>query len=204
MSAHRSRSSGRGGKGGAEPRARTRLRALHVMEQVLQGRPQAEIAAALGISQPAVSKIVRRIEEQLLADVAWKIERQRARQSLRLEFLYGESIRAWLASQQESLRRRQRKTDGGPGTGSTIAELVSENRHGDPRYFDAARNALADLRTLWGLNAPDQLSIEASAPFASMTDTALEAQLALQERLLHPVEPVTASTAVVPAEGAPR
>ena len=38
----------------------------------------------------------------------------------------------------------------------TVAEIVSENRHGDPRYLDEARKALADLRTLWGVDAPDR------------------------------------------------
>ncbi len=103
-------------------------------------------------------------------------------------------MRAWRASQQESLRRRQRKTDGGPGTGSTVAELVSEPRHGDPRYLEAARAALADLRTLWGVNAPDAICVEASAPFASMTDAALEAELARLARLLHAAEPAAAVT----------
>ena len=44
-------------------------------------------------------------------------------------------------------RRRQRKTDGGPGGGAaTIAEIVVENQHGDPRYLEEARKSLADHR----------------------------------------------------------
>jgi DNA-binding CsgD family transcriptional regulator len=198
MTPRRSRSRSRGGKNGSEPGARLRLRALQVMEYVLEGRSQTQIAETLGISQPAVSKIVRRLEEQLLADVAWKVERQRARHSLRLEFLYAEAVRAWRASQQETLRRRQRKTDGGPGPGSTVAELVSENRHGDPRYLEAARNMLVDLRALWGVNAPDRLSVEAGSPFASMTDAALEAELARQARLLHPADPTASAVLATP------
>jgi len=133
------------------------------------------------------------VEERLLADVELKVERQRARHTLRLEFVYGEAIRAWRASQQESLRRRQRKTDGGNASGQTIAEIVAENRHGDPRYLDEARKALADLRTLWGVNAPERLAIEASSPFASMSDEALEAELARQTRLLEPPAPASSA-----------
>jgi len=176
-----------------------RLRELQVMAQILEGRSQAQIAADFGISQPAVCKIVRRIEERLLADVTWKVDRQRARHSLRLEFLYAEAIRAWRASQTDGLRKRQRKTDGASGSVS-VAELVSEPRHGDPRYLDEARKALADLRTLWGLNAPDRLTVEAATPYASMTDAALHAELARQQRLLQPpVDPRTdGSTADAP------
>jgi DNA-binding CsgD family transcriptional regulator len=190
-------SRGRGGKGGHEPRSRIRLREVQVLEQILDGRRQHQIATALNISQPAVSKIARRLEERLLADVAFKVDRQRARQTLRLEFIYQESIGAWHASKQESLRRRQRKADGGDG--GTIAEIVSENRDGDPRYLDEARRALADLRTIWGIDAPNRMSIEAATPYASMSDAALEAELARQARLLKTSQ-VTPVPVIVTAE----
>jgi predicted transcriptional regulator len=180
----RARGRARGGKGGREPQSRVRLREIQVLEQMLEGRTQHQIAAASGISQAAVSKILRRVEERLLADVAWKVERQRARHTVRLEFIYAEAIRSWHTSKEETLRRRQRKTEGGSGGAATIAELVSENRHGDPRYLDEARKALSDLRTLWGVDAPERMSIEATTPFASMSDAALQAELARQARLL--------------------
>jgi DNA-binding CsgD family transcriptional regulator len=180
----RRRGRARGGKHGAEPRSRIRLREIQVMDLMLEGRTQHQIAATVGISQPAVSKILRRLEERLLADLAWKIERQRARHTVRLEFIYGEAVRAWHASKQEALRRRQRKTEGSENGGATVAEIVSENRHGDPRYLDEARKVLSDLRTLWGVDAPERVSIEARTPYASMADAALEAELERQTRLL--------------------
>jgi hypothetical protein len=155
------------------------------MEAILAGRSQAETAAALGISQPAVSKIMRRLEERLLADVAWSAERQRARQSFRLEFLYREGVAAWQASKEDGVRKRQRKSDSEAGTSVTVAELVSENRHGDPRYLDEARKALSDLRAVWGINAPESIAIQAGAArFAGYTDDALDQRLATQMQLL--------------------
>lgn len=154
------------------------------MEQILEGRTQHQIAESLDISQPAVSKIVRRMEERLLADVALKVERQRARHTLRLEHMYAESMRAWGASQQDATRRRQRKSEGVGAGGSTFAELVSENRHGDPRYLDEARKALTDLRKVWGVDAPERLAVQASTPFSSLSDAALQAEIERQNRLL--------------------
>jgi hypothetical protein len=182
---------GRGGKNGAEPTARVRLREIKAMQLHLEGHHQHEIAQALGVSQPAVSKMLRRIEERLLIDLSWRVDRQRARQSLRLEFIYAESVRAWRASQADGLRRRQRKTDGPNRSGSTtVAELVSENRHGDPRFLDEARRALADLRTLWGVDAPERVAVATTNRFASMSDAALQAEVARQtealERFLPP------------------
>lgn len=186
----------RGGRGGAEPRARIRLRELHVMEQTLEGRTQHQIAASLGISQPAVCKIVQRLEDRLLADVAWKVERHRARQTMRLEFLYGEAIRAWRNSQQQTLRKRQRQS-GVEGKGTTVAEIVSENSHGDPRFLEEARRALQDLRSVWGVNAPERLSVETSSPYTEMSNKALEDELARQLTLIHAyprgLDPATAA-----------
>ena len=185
----RRRNTSRGGKGGHEPHSRVRLREVQVLELVLEGRTQYQIAQALGISQPAVSKIARRVEERLLADLAYKADRQRARQTLRLEHIYGQAMRAWQDSKQEGLRRRQRKTERDSGTGSTVAELIYENRHGDPRYLDEARKALTDLRKLWGVDAPERVSIDAVSQFASMSDEALEIELVRHLRLVQPSSP---------------
>jgi transposase len=192
------RGKGRGGKGGHEPRSRVRFREVQVLEFLREGRTQHQIADALGISQPAVSKIVQRVEERLLTDLAYKTERQRARQTLRLEHLYGQAMQAWQDSKQEDVRRRQRKTDHGSGTASTIAELISENRHGDPRYLDEARKALADLRKVWGVDAPDRVSIDATASFTTMTDEALELELARYLRLMQVASPTIDAQPVLP------
>jgi DNA-binding CsgD family transcriptional regulator len=192
----RRRRKDRGGKHGHEPRSRLQLREAQVLEQLLVGRTQHQIAEALGISQPGVSKIVRRAEEKLLTDFAYKTERQRARQTLRLEHIYGQAMHAWQDSKQEGLRRRQRKTEHESGTGSTVAELISENRHGDPRYLDEARKALTDMRKVWGVDAPERVSIDASTHYASMSDDALEAELVRHVRLLQSSPPeITAATA---------
>jgi len=181
----RPRGRARGGRGGAEPRRRIRLREIQVLDQMLAGRTQHQIAASLGISQPAVSKIERRIEERLLSDAAYKTERQRARQTLQLRYIYGEALDAWHGSKADAVRRRQRKSEGVGSTGGSVAEVVAENQHGDPRYLEVARKALGDLRDVWGVNAPER--IEAVSPFATMPDSALTAELALQDRLLESV-----------------
>jgi len=194
--ADRRRGRAHGGQGGAEPRARIRLRALQVLDLAVAGRSQHQIAASLGITQPAVSKILRRLEERLLADVAYKVERQRAQQTLRLHYIYSESMEAWRASKQEAVRRRQRQTTGGEGSSATVAEIVAEHQHGDPRFLEVARKALGDLRGLWGLDAPDV--VQTLSPYATMSDAALEAELAQQQRLLAHTE-----LAAPPADPAP-
>src|SRR5207253_9060574 len=45
-----------------------------------------------------------------------------------------EAWNEWTRSQADATRRRQRKADGGGG--ATIAELVVETQHADPRYLE--------------------------------------------------------------------
>ena len=148
------------------------------MELSVQGWSQRRMAAELGISQPAVSKMLRRIDDRVLRELAEDGDRQKARQTNRLEHLYAEALGGWEQSKTDTTRRRQRKTEVGTnGGGTTIAELVVENRHGDPRF--------PDLRTLWGLDAPQKVDLRASrTPFAELSDEALEEQLDEQRRLL--------------------
>lgn len=155
------------------------------MELTILGWSQPQIAADLGVSQPAVSKLLTRIETRLLRELAETAQRQKARQTLRLEHLFAEAMRAWNESKADTTRRRQRQTHGGDGVGATVAELVVENQHGDPRYLEEARKALADQRKLWGLDAPQKVDLHASRdPYDDMPEEALRAELARQTQLL--------------------
>ena len=176
---------GHGGQGGHEPRARIRTRELRALELTNLGWSQHQIAADLGISQAGVSKLLKRVELRILQELTETVERQKARQTLRLEHLFAEAMRAWTDSKTDMTRRRQRKTQAGSGTGATIAEIVTEIKHGDPRYLEEARKALADHRKIWGLDAPQKVDVRASRnPYADMTEDDLRAEVARQARLL--------------------
>lgn len=202
MSATHRRRRGRGGQGGHEPRARIRTRELRTMELTVLGWSQQQIAADLGVSQAAVSKILKRVELRVLQEMTDIVERQKARQALRLEHLFAEAIRAWEHSKADTTRRRQRKTESGlRGPAATVAELVVENQHGDPRYLDEARKALADHRKLWGLDAPQKIDVRAPRNlYDGMTEDALRDELAKQTRLLAAGEPVAPDPATATEE----
>jgi DNA-binding CsgD family transcriptional regulator len=196
---------GRGGQGGHDPRARIRTRERRATELAVLGWSQPQIAADLGISQAAVSKLLKRIETRLLRELAETIQRQKARQMLRLEHLFAEAMRAWHESKADTTRRRQRQTQGGDGAGATVAELVVENQHGDPRYLDEARKALADQRKLWGLDAPQQVDLRASGDsYDDMPEAELRAELARQTQLLgaHPTVIEAGTTDTVTSDDA--
>jgi AraC-like DNA-binding protein len=176
---------GRGGQGGHEPRARIRTRAIRAVELSVRGWSQHRIAADLGISQAAVSKLLARVEGRELRDLVETLDRHRARQTLRLEHQYAEAMAAWEASKADTTRKRQRKSQGGgAGAGATVSELVVENQNGDPRYLETARKAMADLWKIWGLEAPKAIDVRTPDPYAGMTEEALLEELARYSRLL--------------------
>ena len=135
---------------------------MRALELSIQGWTQAQIAADLHVSQPGVSKLLGRVEQRVLQELNTVVGRQKARQTLRLEHLYNEAMRAWDRSKADTTRRRQRKTQGGANGDATMAELVVEDEHGDPRYLEQARRALTDMTKLWGLDAPQKIDIQPS------------------------------------------
>ena len=135
---------GRGGQGGHEPRAKVQAREVRILERSIAGVSQRSIAAEEGITQSAVSKILGRVEARLLDELRAQVEQQKVRQTLGLDHLYRESLRAWEASKADATRRVQQKTEpGSGGSGSTRAQLVVTAQYGDPRYLEVARKALA-------------------------------------------------------------
>ena len=178
----------RGGQGGAEPRGRIRLREAQVLELAHQGHRQRQIAATLGISQAAVSKILTRVDERALRDLTAAVARQKAAQTRVLDHLQAEALQAWEHSKAETTRRRQRQSHaGGRGPGTSVAEITVENRHGDPRYLEVVLRTLADRRKLWGLDAPQQVEVQATRnPYADLDEATLRDALADQQRLLKP------------------
>ncbi len=217
----RPRAGGRGEPACSPPRWQRRLRAAHpdshaelrALELAILGWSQHQIADDLGISQPAVSKILKRIDTRILAELAGAVERHKVRHTQRLEYVFAEAMRAWTESKADTTRRRQRRSQGaGSGTGDTVAEVVVENQHGDPRYLEEARKALADSRKIWGLDAPQQLNVRATRdPYEGMTEEDLREEVARQARLLGESPPVSAeavssdypSTEAIPATPSP-
>jgi len=165
------RGRGRGGRGGHEAPLAVRNREQRAMQLAAQGATQTEIARDLGISQPAVSKLLRRVEVRVFNETVRARGGHKARVMLRLEFLFRESLHAWERSKADTTRRRQRKVLGATGSGGSIAEVVVENQHGDPRYLEQARKALADATKLWGLDLPplNKLTPRATPAFDQMS-----------------------------------
>lgn len=147
--------------------------------------PQRQIAMDLGISQAAVSKILARADRRALSDQGELLIRMKGQQTLQLDHIRQQSMAAWHASKAEATRRRQRRVERAADEPQTIAEVTVESSYGDARYLAEARAALADLRKLWGLDAPQKVDVRAiQNPYKDLTDEALLEEVARQQHLL--------------------
>lgn len=174
----------RGGKGGAEPRLRVRRREREVIRLSTEGHSQQEIARRVGVSQPAVSKIIRRADERWLSENRDRVTRYKAEHLRKLTHLFREYMRGWEASQHQRTRRRQRKTDGMTmGPGGAVAEVIVEDSHGDPRYLEGARRVLADIAQVYGAAAAADVEAQDTTP--------IRFELAMGDERTAPRQPLT-------------
>jgi hypothetical protein len=112
-----------------------------------------------------VSKILARVDQRVLLELAGSVQELKVQQAARLEYLYREAVDEWEPSKRTSVADH-----------SAAAE---PRRHGDRRFLAEARALLADLRRLWGLDSP--LKVETPAtdrPLIAMSDDELYAELA--------------------------
>jgi DNA-binding CsgD family transcriptional regulator len=139
----------RRGKGGNEPRPMISAREARVWELVVEGQPQRAIAAQLGITQAAVSKIWRRVADRLAAELRDANVRREVLLQARNDRLYREGMDAYVRSQADGTRRRRREVTGADGLpATTVNEADVCTRDGDPRFLEQIGRALDRERQL--------------------------------------------------------
>jgi hypothetical protein len=111
------------------------------------------------VTQQAVSKMLQRIEERMLKDMSAKVKRMKVWQTTALQKLYRDARDAWEESKkpQKSLTTKHGPA-GENGEPGQVKESLSvlRDQDGDPRYLEQARQALADIRKIWGVDEPAQ------------------------------------------------
>jgi len=141
----RRRRSTRGGRGGFERRAVIAEREQRAWSLSLRGRSHREIAEVLGVSQPAISKMLRRRETRLLAADALDLRRHVARVHAQLQVVVREAFDGFERSQCDRTRTRERRCEGrGPGQAPTrTLERIVDTQTGDPRFLHEVNQALS-------------------------------------------------------------
>ena len=152
-------------KGGRVSVELTRKREQVAFDLALKGISETEIAAELAkqglgtVTQQAVSKMLIRIEERTLKEMSAKVKTKKIRHEAALWKIYHAAMAAWEESKkpQKSLTTKHGPS-GENGQPGKVLESHStlRDQDGDPRYLEQARQALADIRKIWGVDEPAQ------------------------------------------------
>lgn len=125
-------------------------RDLAVFERVVvRGERQTSLARELKVSKQRISKICERVGQQVFRELAEDFSEHRQQTSVRLEHVYCEALAAW----EKSKEGRRSETVTTNSAGGVMRSRTRQRASGDVQYLAEARQALADLRELCGLDA---------------------------------------------------
>src|SRR5262245_23815956 len=114
--------------------------------------------AGLGkITQQGVSAMLCRVEARALKAMSDRVGGLKARQTESLWRIYEEALAAWERSKLPQKSLTTKRTGNGEGAAETVS--VIRDQDGDPRYLDLAMSALADIRKIWGADAPKKAEL---------------------------------------------
>lgn len=145
----RPRRSARGGRGGSEPRTTIEWREREVVERRNKRHSQRQIADDLGISQAAVSKILRRVSRRWALEMKASLDQHRFEVVGVLGHHLREAMAGWERSYAPRVSKRQRKhPDGG-----VTSEVVIDESPGDPRFLQQVLSGLSQLAEVQGVDS---------------------------------------------------
>lgn len=165
-------------KGPWEPTAEQ----LEIYAAVCRGdRSQQQIGDAYDVTQQRISSLAARIDKWLAPQLMEQIRELKAGHTSRLMHIYQEAMRAWERSKTPGKQRTVKH-----GKDGVERTRVTRFQSGDPRYLDQARAALAEIRKIWGADAP--LKVEHSGEVRVAGRDVDEARSELFERMQRALE----------------
>src|SRR5262249_9527741 len=129
----------------------------------VKGWTQWRIATELGLSQPAICKILERVCRQAVAELKDQVQQAKFEQLQLLDHIVDQAMQSWELSKTPSQSQTTRKTTAGQGGGAggvgEIKTIHLENQFGNPKYLDEARAAMSDIRRILGCDAPEKVAM---------------------------------------------
>lgn len=127
----------------------------------LQGWTQENIAVRLGCDQSTISTILKRITRKLQAEFVEEVAEIKAMQAAQLNEMHRKAMEQYERSCEDSLQvvsGRAKVSELG-GTVYLPDLETRKGQSGNPALLAQARGALADVRAIYGMDAPQKQEI---------------------------------------------
>jgi hypothetical protein len=134
----------------------TVARALELQRKFLT---QEQIASELGVHRKTVERALRSHNTRVLKRLEKHSAAERAKQVAQLEQIACEAFGAWLHSKTPKVVDKSTGNDDGNGAVETTTSREVSSHHCDSSLLNQARGALADIRKILGLEAPEKLNV---------------------------------------------
>ena len=135
----------------------------------LQGHIQAEIAHALGISQPTVSRELKVLQQEWKTERVYDINEAKIKELEKLDILEREYWDAWKRSQEDGEVNTK-----GTQVGGKIDITRTEKQIGDPRFLEGVQGCIKIRCSILGVEAPKKTeNILKNIDFGKLSDDQL-------------------------------
>jgi predicted transcriptional regulator len=156
--------------------------------RVSQGYSEQRIAEELGVSQKTVSMMLQRVEKGLVAETREIVLRVKQEQTAILNKIAEKALEEFERSKQKRVKTFIKKTDGQTKPGEISQETTVG--FGDVNYLNAAMEALAEVRKIWGVDEqgedgkgglPSVANIQINMPGSNVLNTPVNGPRKAQE-----------------------
>jgi hypothetical protein len=157
------------------------MRALEMQDK---GHTHAEIAAAEGVARPTITKLLSRHNRKTFERLAREHASERGRQIRIINRTVREAMTAWEKSKRKGKSRKTTQDEAGA---VVQVEKMTKGQCGDPRYLEAVRLGLAEIRRVMMMDRPEQSGDDVAAGSVAVT-LALEKLSVMARKLNGDVE----------------
>jgi phage terminase large subunit len=144
-------------------------RDLRVISRMyLQGMTQGDIATELKISQPTVSREIKKLVEEWKVERVYDINEAKQRELAKIDNLELEYWEAWKRSQQDAVMRMKKAIQSDGTTKQEVSERI-EGQVGDARFLNGVMDCIKQRCNILGVEAPDKLQSGSGSEIESIS-----------------------------------
>jgi hypothetical protein len=131
--------------------AAIRERRHKVAQRYVRGQAQWEIAQAFEVDPATISRDLKAIQAEWLAQAVMDMDAVKARELAKIDAVEVEAWKAWGKSQENAETLRARMRGAGQGAASET-EKISKGQAGNPRFLEVIQNCVKMRCAIFGID----------------------------------------------------